>query len=125
MDNLARLGLGWNRLPADAFANFIGISGDGQPLGRLLAKLGSDAAPQVRAAIGEGIALGKGPRPTAQLVRVAAGMPYLALCGSLALKRIEHIEKRHACNMQTIRKWLKAIEGMRRKRTQLVLHVSH
>jgi SPP1 gp7 family putative phage head morphogenesis protein len=86
MDNLARLGLGWNRLPADAFANFIGISGDGQPVGRLLAELGSDAAPQVRAAIGEGIALGKGPRPTAQLVRVAAGMP---LSRALRITRTE------------------------------------
>ena len=86
MNNLARLGLGWNRLPADAFANFVGIAGDGQPVGRLLAELGSDAAPQVRAAISEGIALGKGPGPTAQLVRVAAGMP---LSRALRITRTE------------------------------------
>ena len=86
MDNLARLGLGWNRLPEEAFTNFIGISGDGRPVGRLLAELGSDAAPQVRAAIGNGIALGKGPRQTAQLVRVAAGMP---LSRALTITRTE------------------------------------
>lgn len=86
MENLARLGLGWNRLPEEAFQNFVGISGDGQPVGRLLAELGTDAAPQVRSAIGNGIALGKGPRQTAQLVRVAAGMP---LSRALRITRTE------------------------------------
>ena len=86
MDSLARLGLGWNRLPEEAFANFVGISGDGQPVGRLLAELGSDAAPEVRGAISEGISLGKGPRQTAELVRVAAGMP---LSRALRITRTE------------------------------------
>ena len=86
MNNLARLGIGWNELPEDAFANFIGISQDGAPVGRLLADLGPDSAPKIRGAIGAGIALGKGPRQTAQLVRKEAGLP---LSKALLITRTE------------------------------------
>ena len=86
MDNLARLGLGWNRLPEEAFTNFVGIAADGKPVGNLLAPLGREAAGGVKDAIGTGIALGKGPRQTAQLVRVAAGMP---LSRALTITRTE------------------------------------
>ena len=44
MNHLAHLGLGWNDLPEDAFANFVGISGKGEPVGRLLRDLGPKAA---------------------------------------------------------------------------------
>jgi hypothetical protein len=86
MDNLARLGLGWNALPEDAFTNFVGIAADGNPIGSLLTPLGKEAADGVKDAIGSGIALGKGPRATAQLVRVAAGMP---LSRALLITRTE------------------------------------
>ncbi len=86
MNNLARLGIGWNELPEDAFANFVGISQDGAPVGRLLAGLGPDSAPKIRGAIGTGIALGKGPRQTAQLVRKEAGLP---LSKALLITRTE------------------------------------
>ena len=84
--NLSRLGLDWNRLPDDAFTNFVGIAADGKPIGNLLAPLGKEAAEGVKDAIGTGIALGKGPRKTAQLVRVAAGMP---LSKALLITRTE------------------------------------
>ena len=86
MDNMANLGLGWNRLPDDAFQNFVGIAGDGAPLGNLLAPLGPEAVTGVRDKIGEGIALGKGPRETANLVATAAGMP---LSRALLITRTE------------------------------------
>ena len=86
MDNLARLGLGWNRLPEEAFANFVGIAADGAPIGDLLAPLGPQAAGPIKDAIGSGIALGKGPRETARLVRMAAGMP---LSRALLITRTE------------------------------------
>ena len=37
---LARQGISWSRLPREAFANFVGISGDGAPLGTSLHLLG-------------------------------------------------------------------------------------
>jgi hypothetical protein len=86
MENLANVGLGWNRLPEEAFANFVGIAADGKPLGNLLAPLGPEAAEGIKDAIGTGIATGKGPRQTAELVRVAAGMP---LSRALTITRTE------------------------------------
>ena len=86
LENLARIGIEWNRLPDEAFANFIGMAGDGKPLGLLLDELGAEAAPKVRAAIGQGIALGKGPAETAELVRIASGMP---LSRALTIARTE------------------------------------
>jgi len=86
MENLGNVGLGWNRLPEEAFTNFVGIAADGKPLGNLLAPLGPEAAQGVKDAIGTGIATGKGPRQTAQLVRMAAGIP---LSKALLITRTE------------------------------------
>jgi len=86
MANLANIGLGWNELPDDAFQNFVGIAGDGAPLGDLLRESVAGDVPRVKEAIGEGIALGKGPRETAELVRVAGGMP---LSRALVITRTE------------------------------------
>jgi hypothetical protein len=86
MENMASMGLGWNRLPDDAFQNFVGIAGDGAPLANLLEPLGPQAITGVREKIGEGIALGKGPRETAKLVTTAAGIP---LSRALLITRTE------------------------------------
>jgi len=86
MANLANIGLGWNELPDDAFQSFVGIAGDGAPLGDLLRDSVVGDVPGVKDAIGEGIALGKGPRETAELVRVAGGMP---LARALVITRTE------------------------------------
>tara|TARA_R100000808_G_scaffold19846_1_gene43013 strand:+ start:1527 stop:3896 length:2370 start_codon:yes stop_codon:yes gene_type:complete len=86
MQNMANLGLGWNQLPDDAFQNFVGISADGAPLANLLEPLGPQAVLGVREQIGTGIALGKGPRETANLVRTAAGIP---LSRALLITRTE------------------------------------
>ena len=86
MENMASMGLGWNRLPDDAFDSFVGIAGDGAPLANLLEPLGPQAITGVREKIGEGIALGKGPRETAKLVTTAAGIP---LSRALLITRTE------------------------------------
>ena len=86
MENLANVGLGWNRLPAEAFEAFVGISGDGQPVGNLLAHLGEQAATDVKAGIRTGIATGQSPRQVANVVRQAAGMP---LSKALTISRTE------------------------------------
>jgi len=86
LSNLANVGLGWNRLPSEAFEAFIGISGDGKPVGNLLAELGPQAATDVKASIRTGIATGQGPREIANTVRLAAGMP---LTRALTISRTE------------------------------------
>ena len=83
---LANAGLEWNKLPSDAFANFVGIARDGAPVGNLLAPLGVETANAVTATIGEGVALGKSPRATARAVTNVSGM---ALSRSLAISRTE------------------------------------
>ena len=86
MANLANIGLGWNELPDDAFQNFVGIAGDGAPLGDLLRESVAGDVRRVKEARGDGIALGKGPRETAELVRVAGGM---ALSRAVVITRTE------------------------------------
>ena len=86
LNNLANVGLGWNRLPEEAFEAFVGISGDGKPIGNLLAELGQPAANEVKAGIRTGIATGQGPREVANVIRKAAGMP---LTRALTISRTE------------------------------------
>ena len=86
MDNMANMGLGWNRLPDEAYRNFIGISTNGQPLFELLRPLGPSTAMGIRDTIGSGIALGYGPRKVAQQVADKSGM---ALSRALLISRTE------------------------------------
>ena len=86
LDSLANVGLGWNQLPAEAFEAFVGISGDGMPVGNLLADLGPQAATDVKAGIRTGIATGRSPVEIAKTVRLAAGMP---LSRALTISRTE------------------------------------
>lgn len=88
MAMLSRAGINWNVLPADAFAAFVGIAGDGTPLRNLLEPLGPMARDGVLQGLGEGIALGQGPRETARLIRSRFGMP---LTRSLTISRTETI----------------------------------
>jgi SPP1 gp7 family putative phage head morphogenesis protein len=86
LNNLANIGLGWNRLPEEAFEAFVGISGDGKPVGNLLAELGKPAADKVKESIRTGIIMGKSPREVATTIRQAAGMP---LSRALTISRTE------------------------------------
>ena len=95
---LARQGISWSRLPREAFANFVGISADGAPLGNLLAPLGPQTARAVREGVGEGIALGYSPRKTADLVSIKSGM---GLTRALAISRTETLRAhREASRLQ-------------------------
>ena len=98
LDILARQGIAWNALPVEAFETFVGLSGNGAPLGRLLSTLGSEAAAGVKEALGQGIVQGRGPRETARLVRNRFGMP---LTRSLAISRTETLKSyREASRLQ-------------------------
>jgi hypothetical protein len=83
---LQDIGIGWSQLPVEAFESFIGISGDGAPLGRLLSTLGTDAQVGVRQGIAEGILRGRGPRQTSAIIRNNFGLP---LTRSLSISRTE------------------------------------
>jgi len=85
-DTLAAVGVEWNTLPAGAVEAFAGISGDGAPLGRLLAPLGQDTAQGVTEGISQGIARGFSPRKTAALITDKTG---LGLTRSLLISRTE------------------------------------
>ena len=86
IDNLARLGIQWNRLPREAFEGCVGIAGDGKPLGNLLSRYGPQNAAKITSEIGSGIATGKGPREVARLARKATGIP---LSEALTISRTE------------------------------------
>ena len=86
LDLLASVNVAWTSLPAEAFESFIGISGDGAPLGNLLAQLGPDARQGITQGIGEGILKGRNPRETARIIRNRFGMP---LTRSLLISRTE------------------------------------
>ena len=86
IDNLARLGIQWNRLPREAFEGFVGIAGDGKPVGNLLARYGPQNAARITSEIGAGIATGKGPRDVARLAQRATGIP---LSEALTISRTE------------------------------------
>jgi len=86
LETLAQINLGWNALPAEAFNIFVGLAGNGAPLRELLAPLGAEVAAGVTGAIGQGIAIGQGPRRTAALVRDQFGM---GLTRSLRISRTE------------------------------------
>ncbi len=108
-DLLARAGINWNRMPAEAFETFVGISGDGSPLERVLRPLGAEASQGVREGIREGIALGRGPRETAALVRQRVGMP---LTRALTITRTETLRAyressrlQYAANSHIVKQW--------------------
>ena len=86
LNTLAQVGLGWNELPAEAFNAFVGISGEGKPIGNLLAPLGQDAAGKIKATLRAGIMQGKAPGVVAREIRQVAGMP---LGRALTISRTE------------------------------------
>ena len=86
LDNLANVGISWNRLPEEAFEAFVGVSGDGAPIGNLLSELGPKASADIKATIRAGIAIGEGPRATADKIRRVAGMD---LSRALTISRTE------------------------------------
>ena len=86
MENLARVGIEWRRVPREAFESFVGISGDGKPVGELLSRYGPQNAAKISSEIRTGIITGKGPREVARLARKATGIP---LSQALTISRTE------------------------------------
>ena len=95
---LARAGIEWVNLPAEAFVQFVGFSQDGAPLSKLLDQIGPGVRQGVTESIGEGLARGLSPRDTAVLVRNRVGM---GLTRALAISRTETLRSfREASRLQ-------------------------
>lgn len=86
LSTLARAGIAWNTLPADAFVALVGVAGNGAPLRTLLEPLGPLARDGIIEGLREGVALGAGPREMARLIRQRFGMP---LTRALTISRSE------------------------------------
>lgn len=106
---LARVGIGWNVLPARAFETFVGVAGDGSPLARLLGTLGPEVRQGFARALAEGIVLGRNPRQTAALVRNQFGV---GLSRALGISRTETLRAhreatrlQYAANRDVVRGW--------------------
>lgn len=69
----AGVSVGWARLPTSAIEDLIGFTADGSPLRELLDALGPAASSSVRAALIQGLALGRGPAAVAREIRQALG----------------------------------------------------
>ena len=83
---LGRANIQWVQLPDEAFANFVGVSGDGSPLAQILDQIGPQVRVGVNQSISEGLALGMSPRDTARLVQNRVGM---GLTRALTISRTE------------------------------------
>ena len=115
MDNMANMGLGWNRLPDEAYRNFIGISATGAPLSELLQPIGPLTAGRIRQTIGTGIALGYGPRKVARQVADTSGM---ALSRALLISRTEITRAHREASRLDYQNNSQLVKGYRRVATK-------
>lgn len=111
----ARLGVSWNRVPFEALQSFVGVAGDGKPLGRLLAATGPMVSQGVKATIAEGIVRGYGPIKTAGLVRDRVGM---GLTRSLTISRTEILRSYRSASQAQYSANKRLVKGYRRVTTK-------
>ena len=115
LNNLANVGISWNRLPEEAFEAFVGISGDGAPIGNLLSELGSKSAGDIKATIRTGIAMGEGPIATANKRRRIAGMD---LSRALTISRTETLRAHREATRLNYAANSNIVKGYRRSATK-------
>ena len=115
LDNLANVGITWNQLPAEAFEAFVGVSGDGAPIGNLLSELGPQASSNIKATIRTGIAIGEGPIATAAKIRRVAGMD---LSRALTISRTETLRAHREATRLNYAANSNIVKGYRRSATK-------
>lgn len=70
----ASLSIVWNRLPAEALREFVGVLSDGSPVASLFDSFGAQASEAVRNALLTGIAAGENPKRIATRLKNQVGM---------------------------------------------------
>lgn len=107
----------WNRLPQAALQSLVGVMGDGSPTGEYLRSVTGEGFTRVKAALIEGVALGRSPRRVAVDVEAAAGV---TRSRALTIARTETFRAYRSASLQTYRenndvvgkwRWLASLSG--------------
>ena len=108
------VGLSWTALPDEQLQAFVGMAGDGSPLGELFAKIPQVTADAMQMALVQGISLGEGPRTVARRVRRAAD---IGRQRAETIARTEMIRSAREAQRQLYTQ-NPAVQGYRRQATQ-------
>ena len=108
------VGLSWTALPDEQLQAFVGMAGDGSPLGELFAKIPQVTTDAMQMALVQGISLGEGPRTVARRVRRAAD---IGRQRAETIARTEMIRSAREAQRQLYTQ-NPAVQGYRRQATQ-------
>ena len=108
------VGLSWTALPDEQLQAFVGMAGDGSPLGELFAKIPQVTTDAMQMALVQGISLGEGPRTVARRVRKAAD---IGRQRAETIARTEMIRSAREAQRQLYTQ-NPAVQGYRRQATQ-------
>ena len=108
------LGTTWTALPDDTLQTFVGMAGDGSPLGELFATIPQVTTDAMTLALTQGISLGEGPRTVARRVRKAAD---IGRSRAETIARTEMIRAAREAQRQLYTQNT-AVQGYRRQATQ-------
>ena len=108
------LGTSWTNLPDEQLQAFVGLSGDGSPLGELFATIPQVTTDAMQMALVQGISLGEGPRTVARRVRKAAD---IGRYRAETIARTEMIRSAREAQRQLYTQ-NPAVQGYRRQATQ-------
>ena len=108
------VGLSWTALPNEQLQAFVGMAGDGSPLGELFATIPQVTTDAMQMALVQGISLGEGPRTVARRVRKAAD---IGRQRAETIARTEMIRSAREAQRQLYTQ-NPAVQGYRRQATQ-------
>ena len=108
------LGSSWTNLPDEQLQAFVGMAGDGSPLGELFATIPQVTTDAMQMALVQGISLGEGPRTVARRVRRAAD---IGRYRAETIARTEMIRSAREAQRQLYTQ-NPAVQGYRRQATQ-------
>jgi len=108
------LGSSWTALPDEQLQAFVGMAGDGSPLGELFATIPQVTTDAMQMALVQGISLGEGPRTVARRVRKAAD---IGRQRAETIARTEMIRSAREAQRQLYTQ-NPAVQGYRRQATQ-------
>jgi SPP1 gp7 family putative phage head morphogenesis protein len=108
------LGSSWTALPDEQLQTFVGMAGDGSPLGELFATIPQVTTDAMQMALVQGISLGEGPRTVARRVRKAAD---IGRQRAETIARTEMIRSAREAQRQLYTQ-NPAVQGYRRQATQ-------